>query len=154
MRPPNTVLSHISSHQELDAFLTNKGLLAIDKGIALDSADTGTLSSHVKSFTPDHLQKLYKGRCVCGRINRNGVDSWASLFPRVDGNDIDFDVAIWDQNNQLSTVHHPTFGGRTSSIDDVTKELDKLYEEGEFQISCLPDVAPIVYNAFQYCIRY
>lgn len=151
MKPPNTVSSQISSRQELDAFLTDKGLSAIDKGIALDSADTGTLSSHLESFKPDHLQKLYKGRSVCGRIYRNGIDSYASLFPRVDGNDIDFDVAIWDQNNQLSTIYHPTFKNRTSPSADVIKELDDIYALGAFQVTSLSSIAPTVYAAFQYC---
>jgi hypothetical protein len=155
-RKPSLRTSVISSRQDLDSFLCAKGLTSTDIGVALDSEDTGSLSAYLKSITPEVSRKLYPsqdkaGRCICGRIDRNGVDSWACLFPRIDGNDIDFDYAIWDYNNQLSTVYHPTFDRRTSPSADMAKELDVVYAKGTFKISDLSSLAPTVHAAFQCC---
>ena len=160
-RKPSMVSSDISSHQELDTFLCQKGLGSVDCCITLDSEDTGALSSYLKSLAPEFSRKLYpptsdeSGRCICGRIDRNGVDSWACLLPRVDGNEIDIDFAIWDSNsNQLSSVYHPTFTGRTSPSADVAKELDGIYGNGVSQISSLCNIAPTIHAAFEYCKQY
>lgn len=160
-RKPNTVSSDISSRQELDTFLREKGLVSVDSCVTLDSRDTGSLSSHLKSLVPEFSRKLYppksdeSGRCVCGRIDRNGVDSWACLFPRIDGNEIDFDFAVWDSsNNHLSSVYHPTFNGRTSPSADVAQELDSLHTRGVSTIGSLCGITPTLYAAFQYCKKY
>jgi len=157
------VPSTISAHQKLDSFMMQKGLSSVDMGVVLDSVETSSLSSYLKSASPNYTRKLYpcndetnEGRCVCGRIDKNGNEAWACLFPRVDKTEIDFDLAVWDCGNQLSTIYHPSFENRTSPSADVAKELDDIddiYKKGSFEISSLCDIAPTVYAAFQYCKR-
>lgn len=157
-RDPNIVTSDISSRLDLDALMASKGLSSVDCGCVFCGNETAALSAYFRSLAPAFSKKFYPqsedggpGCCIGGIVNRNGTDTSACLFPRIDGSYIDFDLAVWDTGNILSTIYHPTFPSRTSLSDNVVDQLKTVYALKSFSIQDLCFVAPIVYSAFECC---
>lgn len=159
MRKPTIKTSQISAYAELQAIFNKKNLKNIDDGCVFSPEETAQLSSCIKSLSPNYSRKLYSpiqdneiGCMIGGKIQINGKSANAFLYPRLDGLEIDFDLAVLlDGSSELSTVYHPTFNGRTVLSADSKKEIDVVYEMQNFSIPDLSGIAPILFQAFECC---
>lgn len=159
MGKPSIKTSQLSACAELSTLFLQRQLINIGDGYVFSSDETAQLSANIKSLSPGYSCKLYTpeqdrtiGCVLGGKIEVQGHPANALLFPRVDGGDIDFDLAVWlDNSSELSTVYHPIFEGRTKLSAEAKAEIEAVYQMHNFYIPNLSGCAPILYRAFQCC---